>query len=91
MLASRLALWRGHVLVVACAAPRCRGARRVPVDTLAQRWGELTVSEVLDHLRCRTCGASPGGVMLRRLVAGSRPSRADLVLHLLGPGATRRR
>jgi hypothetical protein len=79
------------VLVVACAAPSCRGARRLPVDILAPRWGDLTVSEVLGHLRCRTCGERPGGVVLRRLVTGSRPSRADLVLHLLGPGATRRR
>jgi hypothetical protein len=79
------------VLVVACAAPRCPGARRLPVDTLVPRWGDLTVSEVLDHLRCRACGEKPGGVVLRRLVAGCRPSRADLVLHLLGPGATRRR
>jgi hypothetical protein len=79
------------VLIVACAAPQCRGARRVPVDTLAPRYGELTVSEVLDQLRCRTCEGRPAGVVLRRLVAGSQPSRADLILHLFGPGATRRR
>lgn len=91
MLASTLGCWSGHVLVVDCASAGCRRGRRVPVDALLPRWGELTVAGAIPRLDCSTCRSKPTEVTLRRLVLSNRLSRADLMLPLVGPEATRRR
>ncbi len=91
MLASTLDCWSGHVLVVDCASAGCRRGRRVLVDALLPHWGEPTVAGAIARLGCGTCRPKASEVTLRRLVLGSRLSRADLVLALVGPEATRRR
>jgi hypothetical protein len=57
-LAEPLARFAGYEFLLQCASPKC-SYRCLPVDAVLPHQPEVTVGNVIDKLRCRSCGAPP--------------------------------